>query len=88
MLAPFGTQAPPARPKVPPELLLAPLWAPKGRPRRPQGPSDSAPATKTTPLASIKEAPGLQTPLVLRFVGPLALRFVGPLALRFVGPKQ
>ncbi len=52
---PLAPKAPPARPKVPPELLLAPLWAPRVRPRRPQDPSDPAPATKTTSLASIGE---------------------------------
>ena len=35
-------------------------WIPKVRPRCPQGPSDPAQATKTTPLASILEAPGLR----------------------------
>ena len=56
---PWAPKAPPARPKVPPELLLAPLWAPRVRPRRPQDPSDPAPATKTTSLASIWELFGI-----------------------------
>ena len=56
----LAPKVPPVRPKVPPELLRASLRAPKGRPRHPQGPSGPAPATKTTPLGSILEAPGLR----------------------------
>ena len=55
---PLVPKVPPACPKVPPELLLAPLWAPNGRPRRPQGPSDPPLVTKTSPLGSILEALG------------------------------
>ena len=58
--SPLPPKVPPVRPKVPPELLRASLWAPKGRPKHPQGPSGPAPATKTTPLVSILEAPGLR----------------------------
>ena len=57
---PLAPKVPPVRPKVPPELLRASLRAPKGRPKHPQGPSGPAPVTKTTPLGSILEAPGLR----------------------------